>query len=375
MSFFRREPEKPSAINLGRTHEVAAEVHHAGGEDDWWYHGYLWLTETRSIRRREFEPTLTDPRNKRILWQIRNGWSDGQIAEVIVKEAAERAQASKEALSESDLAAARDSAPAIARDVRQASESANEEHSLRIYGLRTATKIDERILVTIDQDLLAEAPQIPYPQTEKGAKRRQWAIGAFGAVMYGLLIFWTLSALSTTSSATTNVQTLDAQIVASTLLALPVAAVAVTAISVYMWLMRRVPVLDVQVQPVWPTKVHEHTEAVFLVNSKKRPASRYLTHLFGLPQEAVLDLAREISTFQTDLISSLQGQATSYRDELDNAESQLEAERQRKFDRDLLGGPRPLSRGGWNVWAIVVLVLVLTVLVGVGVYIAIAAGG
>jgi hypothetical protein len=375
MSFLRREPAKPLGINLGRTHEVLAEVHHAGGEDDWWYHGYLWLTETRSVRRRDFDPALTDPRNQRVLWQIRHGWTDDQIADVIVNEASGRALVSKEPLSGTDRAAARDSALSIARSVRLASESANEEHSLRLYGLGTASKTEERILVTIDQDLLAEATQIPYPQTERGARRRQLVIGAFGAILYGLLLGWTFWTLWTSSAAIGGLPALEAQMALPTLVLAPFAAVLFAVIGVYLVMARRIRVLDIQVQPVWSTKVHEHTEAVFLVNSKKRPASQYLLHLFGLPREAVLDLAREFSTFQTDLISSLQGQATSYRNELDNAAAQLEAERQRQFDRELLTRSRPLAGGGWNWPAIVLLVAVVSVLVGVAVYVVIAAGG
>lgn len=375
MNLFRSEPERPAAINLGRTHEVEAEVHHSGGEDDWWYHGQLWLSETRPVRRKDLDPMLTDPRNRRILWQIRHRWTDEQIAAVVVKEATERGQANGEPFGAGDAAAAREAALSIARDVRLASERANEEHSLRIYGLGTASKTDERILVTIDQDLIAEAPQIPYPQTEKGAKRRQWIVAGFAAAMYGLLIFWTVSALTSVSGAVGSVQSLEAQMVTSAFLVLPFVSGGIGAVAVYLAKVRDIRVLDIQVQPIWPTKVHEHTEAVFLVNSRKRPASHYLTNLFRLSPDAVRALAGEIGTFQTDLISSLQGQASSYRSELDNAEAQLEAERQRKFDRDLLGGPRPFARGTWNAWSFIIAGLVIAVVVGVGVYVATQFGG
>jgi hypothetical protein len=389
MSFFRREPDRPAAINLGRNHETEAEIHYSSGTDDWWYHGHLWLTETRPVRRRDIDPVLTDPRNRRILREIRQGWTDEQIAERIVQESKVAArtpwpvkpggEASDSDPGETWTAEeernARARARNIARKVRVAAELADEDHSLRIYGLGTATKTDERILVTVDQDLIAEAPQIPYTQTEKGSRRKQQVIGAFGAVLYVFLLLWTFWSLPTSPATVSSFQAAESQMVSLGAIFGLLAAFASVGPLVYFWTIRRVRVLDVQIQPVWPSIVQAHSEAVFLVNTKKRPASDYLTHVFSLPTEAVRELSEEIGRFQSDLISSLQGQAASFREELDNAQIQLSGERLRKFNRELLGPGAPPVAGSWNPWAIALLVTIAVVVTGVGVYAAVLAGG
>lgn len=375
MSWWRKEPEKPAGINLGRNLDHPVEVHYGSGTDDWFGHGHIWLSETRPLTEGTVDPTLADPRSRPIQRLIKEGRTDEQIAQWLTDSyrAAEAQQGAP--FTKEDEERVPRTALSIVRSVRVAVDHANEPHRAYIYGLGTASKTDERILVTIDQDLIAEAPQVPFTETEKGAKRKQWAGVGVAVILYACLLFWTFSIIPTTPGAVYDIQAVEDQMLASTLYIVPIVAVSCTFLGTYTWTMRRVKVLDLQIEPVWPTIHEAHTEVVYLKNSKKTPASYYLTRLFRLPADAIRELAEEVGRFQADLISTLQGRAVSLRKEVDHTQIQLADEREGAWDRQLLGIGTPSKAGELNGWAIVLVVSIVAVVAVVGTYAALHAGG
>jgi hypothetical protein len=264
MGFWRKAPE-PDSIRVGRTHEVPAEVHYSSGRDRWWYHGPLCLTETRSLREEQFSPHLQDSRNAVIVQDLQ------AYPNVVDEDAAKKWKVPVR----------------VIRELRVELERRAEPHVLRIYSLKNATKRDERVLGTIDQDLFAEAPSVPYSQTEKGARRLKWAMLATMLIVDSVFLFAMFSVLPAAASPYLTPDQLLAEAQAAMIQFGLILAIPSTALGVYVWMARRTLVADLDVQPVLESIGDTHAEVVFLVRSQKTPASSYLTHLFHLTPETV----------------------------------------------------------------------------------------
>ena len=203
--------------------------------------------------------------------------------------------------------------------VEESLRHAGELHLLRLYGLANAPKDAERLLVSIDQDLIHEAPMIPYTRTEKGARRLQWATMTAMGIVDAIFLFAMLTFLSAgpsiavgTAAAQQQLQSLS--LTFGELVALP-SAILVT----YVLMARRTLVLDLEIQPLVEGLQDSHTEAVYLVNSEKSPASAYLARLLRLDGSSLRGLTEQIARFESDAIANLQEQARSLRTELDSA--------------------------------------------------------
>lgn len=346
MSLFGRNPE-PDSVKLGRTHGVNAEIHYSSGAEHWWYHGLLWLTETRPVREREFNPVLQDPRNQKIVEALKTrGRSIEEVARVC-------------------------EVPVwVARDVARALESAGAPHVLRVYGLETARKEEERVLVTIDQDLIHEAPMIPYTKTEKGAKRLQWAMMVAMVIVDAIFVFAMLQVVSVGPSLaydTSAVQSITVQF--GEIIAFPTAILAV-----YVIMARRTQVLDMELQPVIESLQDTHTEAVYLVNSEKTPASVYVARILKLDPGVIRELTEEIVRFASDTIANLMQHQTSLRTQLDAAKDFGIERFSLNADMNVLGRATG-SGGGGAAWTTTVLIAILvTIAAVVGTYAAVAGG-
>jgi hypothetical protein len=368
MGLNSRDSEDRKAVQIGRIHEAPAEVHYSSGTDRWWYHGPLWVQETRPVREGEFNPVLRDPRNRSILRLIRKGWTDEQIAAWLVG-AVKRAEEKVEPLTPADERNARAGALAAVREIRHAFEGANEPHVARVYGLKNASKTDERILVTIDQDLIHEAPMVRYTQTEKGSRRLQLVMMGSMAVVDAIFLYVMISLINAGPAVVA-----DAAVVQQTafssgyLFAFPVLFLAV-----YVWMARRTLVLDMEIQPVVEDLQDTHSEAVYLVNSEKSPAAAYLARLYRTDPSAVRGLTEEIARFQSDTIANLQEQARSLRIELDSAKVLGVEAWSQSTDLRALGQTRAPSihQDPVGMW---VLLGIVAVVVGVAVWAAVAAG-
>ena len=310
MALFDSDPVEREAVRLGRVHEVPAEIHYSSGSDRWWYHGPLWVQETRPVHEWEFSPALRDPRNRFVLRLIKKGWTNERIATELVSEVQRT-----EPLTPEEERAALASATAVVREVRRAAGRAHEPHVLRIYGLKNASKTDERILVTIDQDLVHEAPMVPFTRTEKGSRRLQFAMMAAMAIIDAIFLYAMVSFVNAGPELAVNAgQIQQLSLSFGQLIALP-SVILVT----YVLMARRTLVLDLEIQPVVEDLQDTHSEAVYLVNSEKTPASTYLSRTFRLDPATVRGFTEEIARFQSDTIANLQEQSRSLRTELDSA--------------------------------------------------------
>jgi hypothetical protein len=356
--------DRPSdAVKLGRSHAVPVEIHYSSGSDRYWYHGNLWTTETRPIRERQFNPWLQDPRNRAIVERIRKhpAESDAEVAEAC----------STPPPPDFPQSADWRVKPWTVREVRRAFEHADETHLLRLYGLEGASKEEERILVTIDQDLIKDAPMIPYTRTEKGARRFQmWmmlsVVLADVLVLYFMFQFITLAPSVTYASA--QVASLGTQFV-------ELMAMVFGCLGVYWFMARRTQVLDMELQPIVENLQDTHSEAVFLVNSEKAPVTTYVARIFRLGDDAIRTLCEEIGRFQADAISNLQEQNRSQRDEIDHAKI-LGVERySSSADMDVLGRASGGGRAGTNLGTLVLIIGIVAVLAVALTYAAMAGGG
>ncbi len=349
MSLFGRR-RAPDSVVLGRTHEVPAEVHYSSGSDRWWYHGPLWVQETRPVTEGELSTVLADPRNVPVVEQLRKNVPADAVARSLSLPLPE------------------------VRRVEEALRHAREPHLLRLYGLANAPKEGERLLVTIDQDLVHEAPMIPFTRTEKGARRLQWATMAAMGIVDAIFLFAMLTFLGAgpslaLGSAAAQQQLQSLALTFGELVALP-SAVLVT----YVLMARRTLVLDVEVQPLVEGLQDAHTEAVYLVNSEKSPASAYLARLLRLDASSLRGLTEQIARFESDAIANLQEQARSLRTELDAAKVLGAEAWSQSSDLRALGQDRSsaIGRDPVSLW---VLLGVVAVVVGVAVWAVVAAGG
>jgi hypothetical protein len=347
MSWFAPDRES-DAIKLGRSHAVTAEIHYSSGSDRWWYHGSLWVAETRPVRERQFSQWLQDPRNTRVVEFLRLGSkaSDEEVAQACKVQ------------------------PWVVREVRRAIEHADEPHLLRVYGLEKASKEEERILVTIDQELIHDAPMIPYTRTEKGSRRLQmWVllsmVLADAIVLYFMLQFIQQAPAITYASsqlAGLGIQFVEAMVFPFAILA------------TYVVMARRTLVLDMEIQPVVENLQDTHSEAVFLVNSEKSPVTTYVSRIFRLEANSVRDLSEEIGRFQSDTISNLQEQARGLRSELDHAKILGIDRYSQSADMAVLGRASGGGPGG-STWDTILLIVGIVAVVAVVATYASLAGG
>ncbi|MCI4345870.1 MAG: hypothetical protein L3K07_03860 [Thermoplasmata archaeon] len=340
MNLFAAKP-KPDSVKLGRSFEAPVEIHYSSGSEKWWHAGRLWVADTRPIRERQFNPVLADPRNRIIVDSL------GQKGATV-----------------EGVARGLTLPTPVVREVARALETADKEHVLRIYGMEELAKEEERVLVTIDQDLLAEAPSIPYSQTEKGARRQQWAMMS-GMVILDVIFLVLMLALTSQSQA----GAVTPGAVSGTLLQFGELVSFPTAmLALYVWMNRRTLVRDIYIQPCIENLSDTHTEAVYLVNSEKTPAVTYLVRLFHLEDVAVRELTEEIVRFQSDTIFNLMEDRQGLRGQLD-ASKDLGIERDnQRLDLEILHGGRSPGVGGMG-WATLVLVIVVVAVVaGVAVY-------
>ncbi len=341
MSLFSPKP-KPDSVKLGRTFQAPVELHYSSGSEKWWHAGILWTADTRPIREHEYNPVLTDPRNRIIVDGLRK---KGATVETVARGLNYPVR--------------------VVRDVARALESADKEHVLRIYGMEELLKEEERVLVTIDQDLLAEAPSIPYSQTDKGARNQQWAMMIGMGIFYVIFLILTFVLVSqSTNGSPSSVDVGGTLLQFGEVMAFPVAL-----LILYVWMNRRTQVRYMEIQPVIEDLSDTHTEAVYLVNSEKTPAVTYLTRLFKLDDSAVRELTEEIVRFQSDTIFNLMEDRQGLRGQLD-ASKDLGIERDnQRLDLEILHGGRPSGFGGVGWVTIVLLLLVVAVVAGVAVYV------
>lgn len=341
MSLFPPKP-KPDSVKLGRSFTAPVEIHYTSGSEKWWYAGNLWTADTRPIREHDFNPVLTDPRNKAIVDALR---VPGSTVESVAR--LQRLPAR------------------IVREVARALETADKEHVLHVYGMETASKEDERVLTTIDQDLLAEAPSIPYSQTEKGAERQQWVMMGGMAIFYVIFLVLTFVVVSQAATGVSSPSDVEGSIVQfGEIMAFPVSLLAL-----YTVMNRRTHVRDIVIQPVIEGLNDTHTEAVYLVNSEKTPAVTYLTRLFRLDVSAVRALTEEIVRFQSDTIFQLMEDRQGLRGQLD-ASKDLGIERDnQRLDLEILHGGRGTGVGGMGYTTLILLVIVVAIVAGVAVYV------
>jgi hypothetical protein len=351
------------AVKLGRSHAVPVEIHYSSGSDRYWYHGQLWVTETRPIRERQTNPWLQDPRNRAIVQRIKDhpAESDAEVAEAC----------STPPPPDFPWMAEWRAKPWTVTEVRRALQYADEPHLLRVYGLEGASKEEERILVTIDQDLIKDAPMVPYTRTEKGARRFQmWmmlsVVLADILVLYFMFQFITLAPSVTYASS--QVASLGTQFV-------ELMAMIFGMLAIYWVMARKTQVLDMELQPVVENLQDTHSEAVFLVNSEKSPVSTYVSRIFRLTPDAVRALSEEIGRFQADAISNLQEQNRSQRDEIDHAKI-LGVERYSSAaDMAVLGRASGGGTAGMGFGTIALIIGIVAILAVVVTYAAMAGGG
>ncbi|MGI0053042.1 MAG: hypothetical protein ACREC5_04170 [Thermoplasmata archaeon] len=256
MNLRGRHPE-PDSVRLGRLHEAPAEVHYDSGSDRWWYSGFLRVTETRSIPEEQFSSHLRDPRNTPIVRELETAPN----------------------MSDREIAQKHGTAAEVVREIREEIARRHEPHTLRIYSLDTVGRAEEKLLGTIDQDLIAEAPTIPYSETDKGAKRRQWAFLGLAGMLYAALFVVTFASLSAVTAPGVNAQAVSAQLESWMVAVGFVVAVPVSAVGTYLVMLSRTRVLDIRVQPLRQSIAEATCEIVCLTASQKTPAPSYLTYI------------------------------------------------------------------------------------------------
>ncbi len=356
-----------TAVQLGRAHEVPAEIHYASGSDRWWYNGQLWVSETQPVKGYDLDPDLTDPRNGPILARMEQGQTDEQIATWLLsaKDTDIRVAGAAPAPYDSRLKRVL----AIVRRVRWARDHASDPHLVRFYGFRNAAKDEERVLASVDQDLISEAPMVPYTQTEKGWKRVQMALFLGMALAY-VVLFATMLTFTTNPQVTAQTsQQVVQQFEGSVLQILELVAIPTSAMAVWWWKSRSTYVLDIQVQPLSGTLLDAHTEPVFLTNSTKTPVSMYMSHVLRVGMEGIDALATTVRNFETDTIAQMREQITSLRDQLDSAKLTGLDSLNDNLDLAALNGRRsaPIVTGG-GLGMTILLVTIVGVVVGAVVY-------
>lgn len=361
------------ADRVGRDLEVQAEVHFESGADRWWYAGRLTLSETKSVRSPDLDPDLTDPRNSPILAQLEKNKTDNEIARWLAEAPSTQFTLPGTAPATYEERLLR--CLTVVRRVRQARERANEGHKVRIYGLRDAPKSEERILTSVDQDLIAEAPMVPYTQTEKGYRRVQHALFAAMALSYVVLIGTMLSLSSSPTATTETAQQVSASFQAGLFQLLELIAIPATALLVWWWKARSTFVFDIRVQPLVGTFLDGHTQPVFLTNSTHTPISSYASHVLHIGTDGIEKLTDAVNKFQSDTIHQLREENDNLRFQLDEAKLSGIRSLNESTDIGIFSSRRQSIAPTESAWlTILVVAAIAATVVGALVYAAMASG-
>ena len=248
------------------------------------------------------------------------------------------------------------------------------KHATYVYTLKNAPKSQERVLVFLDQDPLAEAPHTPYTRTEKGQKRVQLVTFLGMGIADLVFLFGMLSFASEPTSTAQAVSQAGAQIASQGLIFGLVVALVFGVMGTYLVMARRTKISDWEIQPLAQGQLVPHGEAVFLVNSQKDPAAKYLERVLKLDTSALRDFATAVEKFQSDTISTLQEQNASQRDQLDTTEIVGIEDQICRIDLRALGRQRAPSVPETGFGSLVLVALISAVLAGVVVWALLASG-
>ena len=163
---------RPS-IKLGERYDAQVEMHYHG-KPEWWSQGYPWLKDIRVATTQQISAELHDPANRPILRCLKLGWTNEKVVEWLITQV--RRGDNEYVPSAADLQAAM----ARVQRLRKLAEHANDQHVVRLVGLESATKDEERILAFVDQNPFTEAPQKRFTDTEKGWRHKQFV--SFGCM-------------------------------------------------------------------------------------------------------------------------------------------------------------------------------------------------
>jgi hypothetical protein len=361
------------ADRVGRDLEVQAEVHFESGADRWWYAGRLSISETKNVRSPDLDPDLTDPRNAPILAQLEKNRTDAEVARWLAE--APSTQFSLPGTAPATYEERLLRCLTVVRRLRQARERANEGHKVRIYGLRDAPKSEERILCSVDQDLISEAPMIPYTQTEKGYRRVQHALFAAMGLSYVVLIGTMLSLTSSPATTTETAQQVSQSFQAGFFQILELIAIPGTALLVWWWKARSTFVFDIRVQPLVGTFLDGHTQPVFLTNSTHTPISSYASHVLHIGTDGIEKLTDAVNRFQSDTIHQLREENDNLRFQLDEAKLSGIRSLNESTDIGIFSPRRQSITASESAWlTILVVAAIASTVVGAVVYAVMASG-
>jgi len=247
-------------------------------------------------------------------------------------------------------------------------------HASYVYTLKDAPKSQERILVFLDQDPLAEAPHTPYTRTEKGQRRVQIVTFLGMGIADLVFLFGMLSFASAPTATAQAVSEAGAQLANQALVFGLVVALVFGVMATYLLMARRTMISDWEIQPLAQGEHLPHGEAVFLVNSQKDPAAKYLERVLELDAAALRDFATAVEKFQSDTISTLQDQNASQRDQLDTAEIVGIEDQVSRIDLRALGRSRTPSVRESGVGTLVLVAAIAAVVAGAVVWALLASG-
>lgn len=359
-------PGERQSVRLGRVHGVTAEIHHHGTspEEDWWYHGRISVASTRAVSGGDLDPDLVDPRNGGILKRLELGWADADVAAWILDPSYSGTPSSAAPVLTGSLRHRR--ALAVVRRIRWARDHAADPHKVYLYGLENASKAEERILASVDQDLIAESPMIRYTETERGFVRTRLALLLGLGIAYAFILFVMLTAYSSPASVgPQTVQQLNDQVASVALQTAVPAAIPGVGLAVWWLMARRTYVLNVHVQPLVGTILDGHVEAVALTNSTKTPAYQYLSHLLRLSGEGLEGLATAIRNFESDTIAQLGEQIAALRGQLDTGKLVAIDALNEELDLGALGRRRaPSVVAGFGLGTVILLVVLSGAAIG-----------
>jgi hypothetical protein len=248
------------------------------------------------------------------------------------------------------------------------------KHTTYVYTLKNAPKSQERVLVFLDQDPLAEAPHTPYTRTEKGQKWVQIVTFLGMGIADLVFLFGMLSFASAPVATAQAVSQAGTQLANQGLIFGLVVALVFAVMGTYLVMARRTKVSDWEIQPLAQGEHLPHGEAVYLVNSQKDPAAKYLERVLKLDASALRDFATAVEKFQSDTISTLQEQNASQRDQLDTAEIVSIEDQVSRIDLRALGRARVPSVRESGGGTIVLVAAIAAVVAGAVVWAILASG-
>ena len=358
---------RPS-IKLGERYDAQVEMHYHG-KPEWWSQGYPWLKEVRVATTQQISAELHDPANRPLLRCLKLGWSNEKIVEWLVTEV--RRSDKEYVPSDADLHAA----TARVQRLRKLAEHANDQHVIRLIGIESATKEEERILAFVDQNPFTEAPQRRFTETEKGWRHKQLVTFGAMALIDAIFLWGMVSFASAPVTAGAQVQQISTQAVSNLAYILIAAGWVSTTLALYMLMARRTLVSSWEIAPLVHSTLVTHSEVVYLQNSQDEPSSEFLARVMGFDPATISSFTTAVLKFQADAISTHQEQSQSLRSELDTAELVGIEDSLTRINLRALGGRRttPVYEANANPWLLVAIVTTIAVVVTIAVVL--AAGG